>query len=562
MAMAGPIFFFTFFSFLVHASSLLAVIASASSTAPSFYSNGTTTRGPASNNNNDEVVGLLLFKASLVDPTDALRSWSPDDSSPCSWTGISCNPKSGAVVTINLPGRRLSGTISLALANLTSLQNLVLDNNNLTGVIPHELASLPSLRRIFIRNNNLAPPLPTFQPGKLVYLSGNPELDSSPSGAESPKTSEGGSENLVPLASNIPATRSIPFVPPDTAGQPTASLTKQGTSSSEKSSKSSSSAGVITGGVVGAFSIALVVGLLGLFLVKERRKKRHNKVSSPSTLLHSTSGAGNPEDPTEVVKFTVGNRAATESAESTTTDCVHSTGQDGVQTVEAGNLVISIQVLRNVTRNFSEENVLGRGGFGVVYKGELDDGTKIAVKRMESSVISNKGLKEFRSEIAVLTKVRHRNLVSLLGYCICGYERLLVYEFMPLGNLSQHLFEFKKLGLAPLSLKQRLGIALDVARGTEYLHSLAHQASFIHRDLKPSNILLGDDYRAKVSDFGLVKLVMNEDKNSSETRLAGTFGYLAPEYAGKLSTSLFCFLKMLNVPFSRAKMIQNCATWL
>ncbi|THG11489.1 hypothetical protein TEA_004904 [Camellia sinensis var. sinensis] len=193
------------------------------------------------------------------------------------------------------------------------------------------------------------------------------------------------------------------------------------------------------------------------------------------------------------------------------------------------NMVISIQVLKTVTNNFSEENILGRGGFGKVYKGEFNDGTKIAVKRMESGVVSDKGLDEFNSEIAVLTKVRHRHFVSLLGYCLDGNERLLVYEYMPQGTLSRHLFHWNEEGLKPLEWLKRLTLGLDVARGVEYLHALAHQ-SFVHRDLKPTNILLGDDMRAKVADFGLVRLA--PDGNVLvETKLAGTFGYLAPEYA-------------------------------
>nr|KYP50006.1 putative receptor protein kinase TMK1 [Cajanus cajan] len=209
-----------------------------------------------------------------------------------------------------------------------------------------------------------------------------------------------------------------------------------------------------------------------------------------------------------------------------------------VQHVEAGNMVISIQVLKEVTNNFSEENILGRGGFGTVYKGELHDGSKIAVKRMESGVMGEKGLTEFESEIKVLTKVRHRHLVALEGHCLDGNERLLVYEYMPQGPLSKHLFEWKEDGSQPLDWKRRLSIALDVARGVEYLHGLAQQI-FIHRDLKPSNILLADDMRAKVSDFGLVRLAP-EGQTSFETRLAGTFGYLAPEYAvtGRVTTKV------------------------
>ncbi|CDY50111.1 BnaC01g43590D [Brassica napus] len=206
--------------------------------------------------------------------------------------------------------------------------------------------------------------------------------------------------------------------------------------------------------------------------------------------------------------------------------------------LEGGSVTIPMEVLRQVTNNFSEANILGRGGFGVVYAGELHDGTKTAVKRMECSAMGNKGMNEFQAEIAVLTKVRHRHLVALLGYCVNGNERLLVYEYMPQGNLGQHLFEYGELGYSPLTWKQRVSIALDVARGVEYLHSLAQQ-SFIHRDLKPSNILLGDDMRAKVADFGLVKNAP-DGKYSVETRLAGTFGYLAPEYAatGRVTTKV------------------------
>ncbi|CAN6487411.1 unnamed protein product [Victoria cruziana] len=201
-------------------------------------------------------------------------------------------------------------------------------------------------------------------------------------------------------------------------------------------------------------------------------------------------------------------------------------------------MAISIQVLHEVTNNFSESNEIGRGGFGVVYRGELHDGTKIAVKRMQGDTMGGKGMNEFSAEINVLTKVRHRHLVALLGYCIEKNERLLVYEFMPQGTLGQHLFEGPEMGFAFLNWKARLTIALDVARGVEYLHSLA-LTSFIHRDLKPSNILLDDNMRAKVSDFGLVKLAP-EGKYSVETRLAGTFGYLAPEYAatGRVTTKV------------------------
>lgn len=264
--------------------------------------------------------------------------------------------------------------------------------------------------------------------------------------------------------------------------------------SSDGAGKKSRTA-VVVGAVIGSVGGLVVLGFVAFCLLKRKHKHSSGRVQSLNTHVQSPKHSSH------------------------------------IHVVEAGNMVISIQVLRNVTNNFSEDNILGKGGFGTVYKGELHDGTKIAVKRMESGVMAGKGLSEFKSEIAVLTKVRHRHLVGLLGYCLDGNERLLVYEYMPQGTLSQHLFNWKEDGLKPLEWTRRLTIALDVARGVEYLHGLANQ-TFIHRDLKPSNILLGDDMRAKVSDFGLVRLAP-EAKASIETRLAGTFGYLAPEYAGK-----------------------------
>ncbi|XP_042409836.1 receptor-like kinase TMK4 [Zingiber officinale] len=147
------------------------------------------------------------------------------------------------------------------------------------------------------------------------------------------------------------------------------------------------------------------------------------------------------------------------------------------------------------------------------------------------------GQQEFKTEIDVLRKVRHQNLVALLEYCVDCQERLLVYEFMSEGTLGHHLFEWENRNALPLIWKQQLVISLDIARGIEYLHSLA-QEIFIHRDLKHANILLDKDLNAKVSDFGLVKLATH-NKMSMTTKVAITFGYLAPEYASKWIDLLF-----------------------
>ena len=256
-------------------------------------------------------------------------------------------------------------------------------------------------------------------------------------------------------------------------------------------------------------------------------KRRKRLEANSSIVIHPRDSS----DPENAVKIAVSSTTAASGS-------ISSGWTESSRQFEASGLFVSVQVLRKATAGFAAENELGRGGFGTVYKGELEDGTRIAVKRMEGVAgLGGKAFEEFEAEVAVLSRVRHRHLVSLLGYTIEGNERLLVYDYVPQGALSRHLFHWKSLNLEPLSWTNRLIIALDVARGIEYLHSLARQ-SFIHRDLKSSNILLDDDFRAKVADFGLVKLAP-DGGNSIATKLAGTFGYLAPEYAGTPFTFFF-----------------------
>ncbi|XP_042050083.1 receptor protein kinase TMK1-like [Salvia splendens] len=451
------------------------------------------------------VMALLMFLDGVDYPSRLVGSWSGNDPCKSSWLGVACDP-SGKIITLNLPNSNLSGVLSPSIANLQSLTHVYLQSNNISGVIPTNWTSLKSLAVLDLSDNNLSPPLPKFSGVKLV-LGGNPLLNPSQNNSTS-------SPNLNSSSSSPSSSDAF-----NTTRHPTAR-------------KRLNKLYVIVAPVA-CFSVIICLVLpLSMYLCKKRR----GRLPHPGSLVVHPRA---PSDSGSTVKIAVADNT-NRSASSPTSASVNS-GQSHV--IEAGNLVISVQVLRNVTKNFAPENELGRGGFGVVYKGELDDGTKIAVKRMEAGVISNKALDEFRSEIAVLSKVRHRHLVSLLGFSVEGNERILVYEYMSEGALSSHLFHWKKLNLEPLSWKRRLNIALDVARGLEYLHNLAHQ-SFIHRDLKPSNILLGDDFRAKVSDFGLVKLAPDGDgERSVVTRLAGTFGYLAPEYAvtGKITTKADVF---------------------
>ncbi|RWW56939.1 hypothetical protein BHE74_00036301 [Ensete ventricosum] len=452
-----------------------------------------------------EVTALLEFLEEVNYPSKLTGSWSGDD--PCAgpWFGISCS--NGKVSIINLQNSQLSGTISESLGKLDSLMNVMLKGNNLTGPIPPSMTSLKSLKTLDLSYNNVAPPVPQFPSSVTVLLEGNKLLKNPPASppAKSPPPASPPSKPPPPASPPVkspppasPPAKSPPPATPPSKSPPPASPPGPGNnnppaSPSQPSSPSTSRKSNIPEIII---AIATVVGAsVILFAILFRYCCRKGKTNvtrvPPSSNVHLT----NSDDPQS-------------SAELTPKITINIGDPSGTPAINSGNLTITIQVLRGATKNFAPENVLGRGGFGVVYKGELHDGTTIAVKRMESGVPSNKALDEFHSEIAVLSKVRHRNLVSILGYSVEDNERLLVYEYMHHGALSKHLFQWKQLGLEPLCWKKRLTIALDVARGMEYLHCLANQ-SFIHRDLKSSNILLRDDYRAKVSDFGLVKFATN-----------------------------------------------------
>ncbi|CAN1263272.1 Probable LRR receptor-like serine/threonine-protein kinase At1g56130 [Linum perenne] len=180
--------------------------------------------------------------------------------------------------------------------------------------------------------------------------------------------------------------------------------------------------------------------------------------------------------------------------------------------------------LRGATKDFSASNKLGEGGFGPVYLGKLDDGRVIAVKQL--SVQSHQGKSQFIAEIATISAVQHRNLVKLYGCCIEGENRLLVYEYLENKSLDKALFEESSLNL---DWPTRYDICLGIARGLAYLHEES-RLRIVHRDVKASNILLDSELVPKISDFGLAKLY-DDKKTHISTRVAGTIGYLAPEYA-------------------------------
>ncbi|KAH6814292.1 Protein kinase superfamily protein [Perilla frutescens var. frutescens] len=189
--------------------------------------------------------------------------------------------------------------------------------------------------------------------------------------------------------------------------------------------------------------------------------------------------------------------------------------------------------LKNATKNFSDDGLIGEGGFGCVFKGWINantlspckpgSGMVVAVKKLKAQ--SFQGHREWLAEVNYLSELHHENLVKLIGYCSESEKKLLVYEYMPKGSLENHLF---RKGVQLMPWVTRMRIAVDVARGLSFLHSL--DANVIYRDLKASNVLLDSEFNAKLSDFGLARAGPKGDRTHVSTRVVGTRGYAAPEY--------------------------------
>ncbi|KDO56893.1 hypothetical protein CISIN_1g007892mg [Citrus sinensis] len=309
-------------------------------------------------------------------------------------------------------------------------------------------------------------------------------------------------------------------------------------------------AGMVVGVVIGA---GIVLAAVGIFLIFYKRRKRklaaqnlplkndpfagkphhwQQNVSAPSDYQElpkpSLPPSNGPTAPLPTVPVSAFNEPLSTSG-SLDSDKPFPRQSPGMP---VGNFksTFTYEELKIATDNFSEANLLGQGGFGYVHKGVLTNGKVVAIKQLKAG--SGQGEREFQAEIEIISQVHHRHLVSLVGYCTFGSQRLLVYEFVPNKTLEFHLHGKDR---PVMNWPTRMKIALGSARGLAYLHEDC-QPKIIHRDIKSANILLDDSFEAKVADFGLAKHSLDTDTHVS-TRVMGTFGYLAPEYAssGKLT---------------------------
>ncbi|CAH2076841.1 unnamed protein product [Thlaspi arvense] len=316
--------------------------------------------------------------------------------------------------------------------------------------------------------------------------------------------------------------------------------------------------GLIIGVLVGAGLLLLLLVIICICCNK-KKKKRSPQVNHMHYYNNSPFGAptgnggyysnGTPQDHVVNMASQGGGNwgqqqpvSGPHSGSSNLTGRTAATPSPPAVTLGHNQSTFTYDELSIATEGFSESNLLGQGGFGYVHKGVLPGGKEVAVKSLKLG--SGQGEREFQAEVEIISRVHHRHLVSLVGYCISGGKRLLVYEFLPNNTLEFHLHGK---GRPVLDWPIRVKIALGSARGLAYLHEDCHPR-IIHRDIKAANILLDFSFETQVADFGLAKLSQDNYTHVS-TRVMGTFGYLAPEYAssGKLSdkSDVFSFGVML-----------------
>ncbi|KAL0918506.1 hypothetical protein M5K25_010515 [Dendrobium thyrsiflorum] len=447
---------------------------------------------------NYEVVALMAIKTALKDPYNVLENWDMNSVDPCSWRMVTCSPD-GYVTALGLPSQSLSGTLSPGIGNLTNLQSVLLQNNAISGLIPPVFGRLEKLQTLDLSNNKFNGNIPGSLgdlnnlnylrlnnnslsghcPDSLSNIKGLTLLDLSFNNLSGPlPTFSARTFNIVgnPLicGNNSMSNCSsfslgpISYSPDDLNAQ-----SQRGGARSRR---------IIIAFAASVGSLLIVVVVVAMILWWHFRYNQQ--------IFFDLNEQYDPE-------------------------------------LHFGHLKrYSFKELRLATNNFHSRNVLGKGGYGIVYKGYLRDGTVVAVKRLKDYNALG-GEVQFQTEVEMISLALHRNLLRLYGSCTTEDERLLVYPFMPNGSVASKLREHIH-GRPILDWSRRKRIALGTARGLLYLHEQC-DPKIIHRDVKAANILLDEDFEAIVGDFGLAKLLDHQESHVT-TAVRGTVGHIAPEY--------------------------------
>ncbi|PIA61836.1 hypothetical protein AQUCO_00200083v1 [Aquilegia coerulea] len=442
---------------------------------------------------NYEVVALMAIKSGLRDPYNVLESWDSYSVDPCSWRMVTCTPD-GHVSVLGLPSQSLSGTLSTGIGNLSNLQSVLLQNNDIFGPIPADIGKLEKLQTLDLSDNRLIGEIPSSLGNlkNLNYLRLNNNSLSGPC-PDSLSNIEG--LTLVDLSYNN-ISGSLPKISARTfkiIGNPLIC----GPNSTNNCSAASTEPLYFPPDVL-------------------RDQSQPGGASTHRMVIALASSVGSVSFIIAVVGFLLWWR--------------YRHNQQiffDVNEVRLGHLKrYSFKELRAATDHFNPKNIIGRGGFGIVYKGCLQDGTIVAVKRLKDYNAVG-GEVQFQTEVEMISLAVHRHLLRLCGFCSTENERLLVYPYMPNGSVASRLRDTIHSNPA-LDWSRRKNIALGTARGLLYLHEQC-DPKIIHRDVKAANILLDEDFEAVVGDFGLAKLLDHRDSHVS-TAVRGTVGHIAPEY--------------------------------
>ncbi|CAL5338305.1 hypothetical protein CsSME_00021809 [Camellia sinensis var. sinensis] len=445
---------------------------------------------------NYEVVALMAIKNALNDRYNVLESWDINSVDPCYWRMVTCSD--GYVSTLGLPSQSLTGTLSPSIANLSNLQSVLLQNNAISGPIPAAIGKLEKLQTLDLSSNKFNGEIPSSL-GDLKNLNYLKLNNNSLTGSIPDTLSKVEGLTLVDLSfnnlsSSVPKIAARTFkiignplicgpnsdnncsvVYPEPVSFPPDRV-KDGSESGTESHHVAVTFGVSFGA---AFLIIVIIGSFVWW------RYRHNR-----QIFFDVNDQYDPE-------------------------------------VCLGHLKrYTFKELRAATDHFNSKNILGRGGFGIVYKGCLKNGNVVAVKRLKDYNAIG-GEIQFQTEVEMISLAVHRNLLRLWGFCTTENERLLVYPYMPNGSVASRLKDHVH-GRPVLDWSRRKNIALGTARGLLYLHEQC-DPKIIHRDVKAANILLDEDFEAVVGDFGLAKLLDHHDSHVT-TAVRGTVGHIAPEY--------------------------------
>ncbi|XP_042487662.1 LRR receptor kinase BAK1-like isoform X3 [Macadamia integrifolia] len=455
---------------------------------------------------NSEGDALHALRTNLQDPTNVLQSWDPTLVNPCTWFHVTCD-NDNSVIRVDLGNANLYGQLVPQLGLLTNLQYLELFSNNISGIIPSELGNLTNLvsldlylngfsgsipdslgkltklRVLRLNDNNLTGEIPMSLTNiialQVLDLSNNCLSGVVPDGGAFSlftPISFSNNLNLCGLVNGHPCPGSALSSPPP----PRPLSSPPSVPPPGENSANGATADVVAFGS-GLLFAAPAIGFALWRQCQRRRKPKQHFIDVPA------------EDP----EFHLGQLKR-----------------------------FSLQELKVATDSFSNKNILGRGGFGKVYKGRLADGQPVAVKRQKEERTPG-GELWFQTEVEMISTAVHRNLLRLRGFCVTPTERLLVYPYMANGSVASRLGECPP-GEPPLDWATRKRIALGSARGISYLHDHC-DPKIIHRDIKAANVFLDEKFEAVVGDFGLAKRMDCKDTHVT-TALRGTIGHISPEY--------------------------------